>query len=43
METQNFFKSKQIKMLIPFIVVLGIIYLAKTGYHFGQWLQQILN
>lgn len=43
MEIQNFFKSKQFKFLIPFIVVLGIIYLAKTGYHFGQWLQLTLN
>ena len=43
MERQNFFKSKYFKILIPFIVILGIIYLVKKGYHFGQWLHQAIN
>jgi len=43
METQNFIKSKQFKILMPLIVVLGAIYLLKSGYAFGQWLQNVLN
>jgi len=43
METQNFFKSKQFKILVPFVVILGIIYLFKSGYVFGQWLHTVLN
>lgn len=43
METQNFFKSKQFKILLPFIVFLNAIYLFQSGYAFGQWLQSILN
>jgi hypothetical protein len=41
METQNFFKSY--KILLPFIVIIGIITIVKAGYHFGQWLYQIVN
>ena len=43
METHNFFKSKEFKILLPFILILGIISIAKAGYHFGQWLYQIVN
>lgn len=43
METQNSFKSKIYKILIPFVVVLGSIYLLKSGYDFGQWLKNLLN
>ncbi len=43
METQNFFKSKQFKILMPLVVILSAIYLFKSGYAFGQWLQNVLN
>ena len=43
METQNFLKSKQFQILLPFVVILGIIIIAKAGYHFGQWLQHTIN
>lgn len=43
METQSFFKSKTFKFLIPFTVILGIIVLIKSGYHFGQWLFHVIN
>lgn len=43
MKTESFLKSREFKFLLPFIVVLGIIQLAKTGYIFGQWLHQIVN
>jgi len=38
MEPENVFKTKMGKVLLTFIIVLGIIGLAKSGYHFGQWL-----
>jgi hypothetical protein len=31
------------KILIPMIVVLGVIIIAKAGYDFGQWLHQAVN
>lgn len=43
METQNFFKSKQFKFLLGLAIVFGILPIAKAGYHFGQWLQHVLN
>jgi hypothetical protein len=43
METQNFLKSKQAKFLIGLAIVFGILLIAKAGYDFGQWLQDVLN
>ena len=43
METQNFLKSKQFKILLPFIVILGVITIVRAGYEFGQWLQHTIN
>jgi hypothetical protein len=43
MENQSFFKSKLFKILLPIVVVLGIINIAKSGYLFGQWLHNVLN
>lgn len=40
MENTNFLKSKQFQFLLPFVVILGIITIAKAGYTFGQWLHQ---
>lgn len=31
------------KILIPIVVVLGVIIIAKAGYDFGQWLHQAVN
>jgi len=36
-------KSKASKFLLGMLVVLGIISLAKFGYIFGQWLQQVIH
>jgi len=43
METLNFLKSKPSKVLIGFVIVLGVIIIAKTGYSIGQWLHQLVN
>jgi len=43
METHNFLKSKQFKMLLGVAGVLGIIIIAKAGYDFGQWFYQAIN
>lgn len=43
METQNFFKSKYYKILMPIILVLGIIKLFEAGYYVGQWLFNAIN
>ncbi len=43
METHNFLKSKQFKMLLGFAIVLGILIIAKAGYDFGQWFHQAIN
>ena len=43
MENQSFFKSKYFKFILPFVIVLGIIYLFKSGYKFGQWLYLMIN
>ncbi len=43
MEMQSLFKSKYGKILMPFILVLGIIKLIEAGYHFGQWLFHAIN
>ncbi|WP_255700828.1 hypothetical protein [Flavobacterium anseongense] len=43
METHNFLKSKQFKMLLGLAIVLGIIIIAKAGYDFGQWFYQTTN
>jgi hypothetical protein len=43
METQNFFKSKQFKILFILAVTIGLIIIARAGYDFGQWLQHVLN
>jgi heme/copper-type cytochrome/quinol oxidase subunit 3 len=43
METQKFLKSKQFKMLLGLTIVLGIIFIARAGYDFGQWLHQAIN
>ncbi len=43
METQNFLKSKQFKILLGFAIVLGILILARAGYEFGQWFYQATN
>ena len=36
-------KKNFMKILIPMLVVLGIIIIAKAGYHFGQWLHAVMN
>jgi len=43
METQNFLKSKQFKILLPFVVILGIIIIARAGFDFGEWLKDVIN
>lgn len=43
MNKQTISGSNFLKILIPFAVIYAIIYLAKTGYVFGQWLQQLVN
>ncbi len=43
METHNFLKSKQFKILLGLAIVLGIIIIAKAGYDFGQWFHQSIN
>lgn len=43
METQNFLKSNQFKILLSFAVVLGICIIARAGYDFGQWLKHVIN
>lgn len=43
MEIQSFLKSKYSKFIIGIIAVIGIIYLAKSGYLFGQWLYKAFN
>ena len=43
MESPNFLKSKQFQILLPFVVILGIITIAKAGYAFGQWFHQAIN
>jgi len=43
MKKTTFLKSKQFQFLLPFVVILGIITIAKAGYDFGQWLQQFIN
>ena len=36
-------KKNFMKILIPMLVVLGVIVIAKAGYDFGQWLHQAIN
>lgn len=43
MESKENFKSKFIKILVPFVIILGVIYLVKYGYYFGQWIHKIFN
>lgn len=43
MKTTAFLKSKQFQFLLPLVVILGIITIAKSGYDFGQWLQHVIN
>lgn len=43
MKTSHFLQSKAGKFLLPFVVLLGIIYLVKVGYNFGQWLHLAIN
>lgn len=43
METKNFLKSTEIKILSGFVIVLGIIIIAKAGFDFGQWLKQVID
>jgi hypothetical protein len=43
MEKVTFLKSKQFQFLLPFIVILGVITIAKAGYDFGQWLHLFIN
>jgi hypothetical protein len=43
MKTQSFFQSKMFKILFPFVIILALIYIVKSGYHFGQWLYDVLN
>ena len=39
MEKQNILGSTIFKITLPLLVVLLIIYIAQTGYYFGQWLR----
>lgn len=43
MTKEQFFKSKYFQFLVPFLVVLMCIELAKNGYDFGQWLKTVLK
>ena len=36
-------QSKMGKILLPLVVVLGIIYIFKGGYAFGQWLYVLFH
>ena len=43
MTKDDVFQSKMGKILLPLVVVLGIIYILKGGYAFGQWLYVLFN
>ena len=43
MTKDDVFKSKMVKILLPLVLVVSIIYLFKGGYAFGQWLYVLLN
>ncbi len=43
METTTLLKSKTFKLLLPFVVILGLISIAKSGYIFGQWLYAAIH
>ena len=43
MKSPSTSENKWVKILIPLVVVLGAIYLIKSGYHFGQWLHIALH
>ncbi|MEQ1554627.1 MAG: hypothetical protein ABL929_10635 [Ferruginibacter sp.] len=38
MQNKNLFENINVKILLPFIVILGICIVLKSGYTFGQWL-----
>ncbi len=35
--------KKFMKILLPMIIVLSIIYIAKSGYNTGQWLYDVTH
>lgn len=37
MENSTFLKSRSFKILLSFVITVGIISIAKSGYDFGQW------
>lgn len=43
MKTNPLLKTNFFKFVLPFVILLSIIYLFKYGYQFGQWLDQITN
>jgi hypothetical protein len=43
MEKQNFLTSKKFKFILPLAILVIVIQVAKSGYIFGQWLQNTLN
>ena len=43
MKTQKNLKSNPFQFLTPFVVLLGVYFLFKSGYSFGQWLYQTIN
>ena len=40
---EDYLKSKVVKILFIFIILISIFYLIKNGYIFGQWLHEKLN
>lgn len=43
MKTNDLFKLKVWKLLLPLLAILFIIALFKNGYQFGQWLFKIMQ
>jgi hypothetical protein len=43
MAKNEFLASKNVKILIPIVVVAAAIYLWKFGYSFGQWLYDVIH
>lgn len=43
MVKEQWLKSQNFRIVFTFIIVLGIIGLAKNGYRFGQWLYAAMH
>jgi hypothetical protein len=40
---ENFFKSRQMKIITGIAIVAGIIIIFRSGYSCGQWLYQVIH